>query len=603
MINFKIRSIRKIIVGHKIVSVVVLVCLVYAGYWGYQRLTSTAGETRYVLAAVEKGTIVTSVSGSGQVSASNQVDIKPKVSGDVISVGVIPGQSVGAGALIAQIDSVDAQKAVRDAQVNLDSAKLSLEKLKKPADNLSLIQAQNSLDRAKESKQTAQDDLKKAYDDGFNTISNVFLDLPGIITGVHDILFSSTSGLGSGGQWNIDYYANAVEKYDIKVNQYKTDAATMYSIARTSYDKNFNDYKSTDRSSTSDEIEKLINETYDTTRNIAEAVKGTNNLIQFYEDKLTENNFKLSSAADTHLASLNTYTGKTNTHLLNLLNIKNTIKNDRDAIVNADRTITETTESLAKLKAGTDQLDIESAQLTIQQRENALLDAKNNLADYYIRAPFAGTVAKVSVNRADAVSAGTIVATLITKKQLAEISLNEIDAAKIKVGQKTTLTFDAIDGLSIAGEVAEIDTVGTVTQGVVTYAVKISFDAQDDRVKPGMSVNAAIITNVKADVLIVPNSAVKSQGTISYVEIFTPPLAQIAGSQNQGIPSVTPPRQQTVQTGLSNDTSTEIMIGLKEGDQVVTRTITGTTSATQTQAPSLFGGGGGQRVGGGGAGR
>jgi HlyD family secretion protein len=348
----------------------------------------------------------------------------------------------------------------------------------------------------------------------------------------------------------------------------------------------------------------LIAQTYQTTQNISTAVKNANNLIQFYEDKFTEHNLKPASLADTHLASLNTYTGKINTNLSNLLTVMHVIQNDKDAIVNADRAITENTQSLAKLKAGADPLDIQSAQLTITQRENALLDTQNNLADYYIRAPFAGTIAKINVTKTDSVSGGTAVATLITKQQLAEISLNEVDAAKIKIGQKVTLTFDAIDGLSIAGKVAEIDTVGTVTQGVVTYAVKISFDAQDDRVKPGMSVNAAIITNVKTDVLTVPNSAVKSQGNISYVEMFTLPLVQTTGSQNQGIPSATAPRQQQVQIGISNDTSTEIVSGLNEGDQVVTRTTAGTTVSTQTQqAPSLLGGGGGQRIGGGGVGR
>ena len=99
---------------------------------------------------------------------------------------------------------------------------------------------------------------------------------------------------------------------------------------------------------------------------------------------------------------------------------------------------------------------------------------------------------------------------LITKQKIAEISLNEVDAAKVKVGQKVTLTFDAIDGLSITGEVSEIDALGTVSQGVVTYGVKIAFDTQDERVKSGMSVSAAIITDVKQNVLLVPNAAVKS---------------------------------------------------------------------------------------------
>jgi RND family efflux transporter MFP subunit len=201
------------------------------------------------------------------------------------------------------------------------------------------------------------------------------------------------------------------------------------------------------------------------------------------------------------------------------------------------------------------------------------------LSDYYIRAPFDGTIASVSVEKSDSVSSGTVVASLITKKQIAEIPFNEVDVAKIKVGQKTTLTFDAIPDLTISGEVAEIDSVGTVSSGVVNYNVKISFDTQDDRIKPSMSVSAAIITDMAQDVLVVSSSAVKTKNGSSYVEMFDTPLADsVAGVQ--GSLSKVLPRQQTVTVGISDDTSTQIISGLKEGDIIVTKTITGTAAAT-----------------------
>jgi HlyD family secretion protein len=575
-----LKIIKKILASKLLLAITILI-LLGGGYWGYKAFFGASAAVRYVSAQVQKGTLIVSVSGSGQVSASNQVDIKPKVSGDVVYIGVKNGQEVKAGALIAQLDATDAQKAVRDAEANLESAKLSLEKLKQPADTLSILQAENSLAQAKESKLDAEAALKKAYDDGFNTISNAFLDLPTVITGLHDVLFNSDFSIN---QENLSYYANAVKSYDDKVLQYKDDAYSGYQTARAAYNKNLSDYKIVTRYSDTSQIESLLDETYNTTKSIAEAIKNANNLIQFYIDKLTERNLKHDSRADAALTNLNTYTGKTNTHLLNLLSIQNTIRNSRDAIVNADRSIAEKTESLAKLKAGADALDIQSAELTVKQRENALLDAKEKLADYYVRAPFDGIIAKVNAKKGDSVSSASILATLITRQKLAEISLNEVDVAKIKVGQKATLTFDAIPDLTITGQVAEIDTVGTVTQGVVTYAVKITFDTQDDRVKPGMSISAAIITDIKQDALLVPNSAVKQQGDTAYVEIF-------AGETQV-------PRRQTVQIGLSNDTMTEVTNGLKEGDQIVTQTITQTAQSQSQQntglrIPGLTGGGGG----------
>jgi hypothetical protein len=197
----------------------------------------------------------------------------------------------------------------------------------------------------------------------------------------------------------------------------------------------------------------------------------------------------------------------------------------------------------------------------------------------------------MNVKKGDSVTGGTAAATLVTAQKIAELSLNEVDAAKVKPGQKATLGFDAVEGLSIAGAVSDIDTIGTVSQGVVTYVVKIGLDTEDGRVKPGMSVSAAIIIDVKQDVLTVPSSAVKTQGNASYVELFDAPLPQANGTQ--GSLSAVLPRRQDVEIGLSSDTETEIISGVKEGDEVVSRTITAKTATAA--APSLFGGGGGAR--------
>ncbi|MBI5153097.1 MAG: HlyD family efflux transporter periplasmic adaptor subunit [Parcubacteria group bacterium] len=593
-----IKHIKAYVHAHRWTSLFVFCAVLGLGYWGIRAVTNTNRETRYVTALVERGTLVTSITGSGQVSASNQVDLKPKVSGDVVYIGVQNGQEVHAGALIAQLNARDAQKAVRDAEANLASAKLSLEKLQKPADTLSLIQAENTLARAKESKQNAEDALQKGYEDGFNTVSNAFIDIPGIVTGLQDLLYLSTVS-GASGLWNINYYSSIAAQYNDKATMFRDDADTKYRSTRDAYDKNFLTYKQTNRTSDRAIIEALIIETYETTRSTAEAVKSATNLIQLYQDNLSEHSLTPASLSNTHISTLNSYTTKLNAHLLGLLSIKNTIQNNKNALINAERTISETDASLTKLKNGADTLDIQGSELSVKQRENALLDARERLVDYFIYAPFAGTIAKLNVKRADSVTNGTIAATLITTQKIAEISLNEVDVSKIKVGQKTTLTFDAISGLSIAGSVVEVDTIGTVSQGVVTYNVKIGFDTQDDRIKPGMSVSAAIITDIKQDVLMVLQSAVRSRGSSYYVEMFNPPLVATGGIQ--GTTSSLTPQQRSVEVGISNDTSYEVISGLKEGDQIISRTITATTKTqTTTQAPSLFGAPGGNRGGGGG---
>ncbi|MFA6410791.1 MAG: efflux RND transporter periplasmic adaptor subunit, partial [Candidatus Buchananbacteria bacterium] len=336
------------------------------------------------------------------------------------------------------------------------------------------------------------------------------------------------------------------------------------------YDKNFADYKSASRFSDNETIEALLAKTYETTKDISEAIKNANNLIQFYKDTLSQRNLRPNAAADTHLATLSDYTSQANSHLTSLLAVKTSIKNNQEAIIDSDRTIAEKTASLADLKAGTDPLDIQSQEISVKQKENSLLDAYEKLADYSVKAPFAGVIASVEIEKGDSVTSATALATLITKQQIAEISLNEVDVAKVKIGQKATITFDAVTDLTITGQVVEIDEIGTVSQGVVSYNVKIAFDVQDQRVKPGMSLSVSIVTDSKQDVLVVPIGAVKTLGTESYVQILT---------NNQ-------PERKTVVVGISSDTMSEIVSGLSEGDEVITQTITGAASSSATNISS-----------------
>src|SRR5471030_86550 len=122
--NF-INKIKLYIFAHKIMSIIALIIIIYAGYFAYGKITSTTGETRYVLSAVTKGTIISSVAGSGQVSVLNQVAINPTVSGSLTGVYIKPGDKVASGQTLFTIDNTNAQKSVRDAQISLQNANLA----------------------------------------------------------------------------------------------------------------------------------------------------------------------------------------------------------------------------------------------------------------------------------------------------------------------------------------------------------------------------------------------------------------------------------------------------------------------------------------------
>lgn len=551
---------RKFIFAHKIISGAVLVVLLGVAWLGVSAAMKPGAETRYVLGTVEKGTIVASISASGQVSSSRQLDVKPQVSGTITYVAVKTGDKVAKGQLLAQVDPSDAQKALRDAQNNLETAKLTLEKLQRPASGLTLAQAQNAVSNA-------QDSLAKAYVDSESDIVDTFLAIPDSMAVLQDIVIGTAASRGS--QWNIDYYKNATAQYDSRALSYRDDAYTTYVAAKAAYDKAFADYKAMGASPDNATIEKMTSETNDMLNEISAAQKSSNSFIQFYEDIVSSHNQSPSSVADTALTTLASQISTTNSKL-------SALTADTASIKSTMQSLREKQLSLTDLTDGPDSLDVRSDELAIQQKQDAVTDAQSTLAKYYIRAPFAGTVASVSAYVGDT-AGSTAIMSIITPQQIATLSLNEVDAAKVATGNKATLTFDAIEGLSLTGTVAQVSAVGAVSQGVVSYTVEIAFDSQDVRIKPGMTVNAAIQTATKQDVLMVPSSAVKTTGGVSYVQVFKPALAETGSTQ--GVTSKTAPTRVEVTTGISDDANVEIVSGLTEGQQIVTRTTTGTAAA------------------------
>ncbi len=489
-------------------------------YLLYKNLTNTSKEARYVTGKVERGTIIASISGTGQVSGVNQIELKPMVSGDIIYVGPINGTKVSIGTLIAEINTKDAEKSVRDAEASLLSSQLALKKLK----------IQNS-------DENLDSDAIKVYDDGFNTVSNAFSDLQEVLTGLQDILAQNNLSDNSA-------------RINGKIAEtYREEADTAYSKADDSFNTTRKNYRTLTNNSPKSNIENVIKETYDTTKLVSGAIKNSVNFVDFMADEAND-----SSSFTAAQNSLATYTNTTNGHLTDLLVAQKNIKDNKDSTENSA-------------------LDIQSSELSVTEKQNALQDAKDKLADYFIRAPFSGTITNFDVKKSDFVSSSTVIATLITDKQLAEISLNEVDVAKVEIGQKATLTFDAIPELTTSGIVSEIDSIGLVSQGVVSYTVKITLDIQDARIKSGMTANANIQTEVKKNVLYVPSSAVKTLYGRSYVQVFSTPFIDNGG--NQGTTSTILPEQVEVETGISDDTNIEIISGLTEGGQIVTRTISG----------------------------
>lgn len=229
----------------------------------------------------------------------------------------------------------------------------------------------------------------------------------------------------------------------------------------------------------------------------------------------------------------------------------------------------------------------QTEEVNVQQKQLSLSDAQSDLEDYYIRAPFDGIVTGLSVEVGDSVSQDDIIASVITKEMYAEISLNEVDAAKVQAGNKVTLTFDALPELSITGEISKIDTIGEVVQNVVSYDAEVSFEATSEFLKPGMSVDAEIAIDFRKDVLQISSSAIKTADDgSSYVQLMSTANAQTGRAGEESVRQFKVIRQ-TVETGLTDDVVTEVTSGLEEGDIIITKMSTA-TSAEESETSSIL---------------
>lgn len=533
-----LKAIKTYIIAHKALSITVGLVAVASSYGVWSHAQAGVTTTTYVFGTVAKGTLVSSISGSGQVAAENQVNITSTVSGDINSVSVLAGDEVKAGQTLATIESSDAVRALNNAELSLENAQVAYDKAKKQA--------------ADQIASSSASDIAKAYQTGYNVIVATSIDLPAIFGGVSDIYYSASHS---------PYFSDvsiATQADSIAVT-YKTEAGAAFDLARAEYNSNFLRFKNISTNSSPEEITSLLNETNIILKKLLGALSGTYGTMDYIQSKLAT----LPAQLTADKASISSYVSKVNA--------------DTTSVTNALTSIDD-----AKTSGTSANLDMKSAELAVNQASATLSDAQKALSDHRVKAPFDGIIAKVSAKLGDKAANGMTVATIVTAQQIVNISLNEIDAAKVSKGDKATLTFDAIEDLTLAGHVSNVDIVGTVSQGVVTYVAEVAFDDIDPRVKPGMTVSANIITKAKQDVLLVPSSAVKTSGGTKYVQVME------AGT--------TVPVNAAVTVGDSNDTSVEIVSGLTEGERIITKATA--ASAAKSATPSILNSIGGARAGG-----
>ena len=598
-------SVWKYALGHKIISAVIALVIIGGGYYAYTTYAAGNAGTQYVLATVTQGPLNVTVTGSGQVSAQDTLSLAPQASAQIVSVNVTPGQTVKAGTIVAELDMTTPAQSVRTARENLTSAQISYQQ--------TLNSSQTGSTNDQESVSTAEINLNSAF-------ATTFANLPSTVTGLDGILHNSSTLSGYNAESNLDAYANYINTAEAQ--QYKTAAEQAYQAAITSYNQTQALYIADGSNPSVAQMEQLSQSLIQSTTAINNAVKAALTYYTYINTQMTNSKLTLPTQLSTQIATLTSYQNTVTSDTTS-------ISSDQNALVNALQTSSNDSQSL---NGGSTSLTIQSAELNVQKAQDSLDQALQNEENYIVRAPFDGVIATVTGKKYDQGSPGTAVATLITTQEYASLSLNETDAAKVKVGQPATITFDALPNVTMQGTVAVVDGIGTVSQGVVTYTVQVGFNQQNPDIKPGMTANATITTASEASAIQVPSSAIKTVNGMSFVQVATitnasSTLSKTSGPGNAGgaygtstgrvrtatstprtgfSRSLTVPASNVtlktvpVTIGVSNDTMTEIVSGLTPGQLVVTATQSATAAkSSAASATSLIGGSGSRGAAGG----
>jgi HlyD family secretion protein len=219
----------------------------------------------------------------------------------------------------------------------------------------------------------------------------------------------------------------------------------------------------------------------------------------------------------------------------------------------------------AKAQIGVDMAKLKQAQAQVLQSQASLKQLEEQLSYTTIVAPMDGVVLSRDVEIGDAVSSilvlGSTATLVMTEGDTSQVyvkgKVDEADIAHVYMNQPARIKVESFRDRIFNGRVTKIAPLGVEKDNVTTFEVRVSIDNPGGELKANMTANAEILLDEHKGVLTVPENAVMYDGQKN-ASIEIPDKGQKEGK-----------RKIAVKVGLSNGSVTEILSGLKEGDQVV----------------------------------
>ena len=590
---------------------VALVGIMAGGAVFVSRANAPAAKTELRTQAVTKGSVIQSVAVSGSVAAMNQTKMTFKSTGKISDIYVSVGQQVTAGQPLAKLDTTDLEAALAQAQANLVSAQNNYNRTASTTSD-----AQKALNQARQQAAqdlaTAQAALGKLVTN-YNTAKNnanaltgsIYTDLLAYESAIDAIATDLDGALNEPTQSGSDF-RNAINALYAGLTPITNSRASVSSLLSPT----LGDYQRS-----RDEVGAAIGQ-FDIAMTAASDTSGPSSSFLTAMNGYNLNTSRLNGAIDTTNGNLSQVAGAV-TSAQAFLNSANSrylgsydpLRADLAALLTAVTReqqlasatkikITQVTSYLATVNdaiggsiataaqnvtttAQRGQQSIDSAQTSLNSKPYDLTNSQASVDNAVVTAPSAGVVASIA-SQVGETAANPFMVLANTTSLVLHGTIGESDVAKVKLGLVANVAVDAVTTAGrMTGRVTSLDPVATIQSGVPVYGIDVTIDLPNSQVKPGMTGTATVIIASRQNVLTVPNLAIRTTNGKRYLQIL---------KDGEAVDT-------DVVFGISNDTTTEVVSGVAEGDLAVLPAARATATARPGAGGGGFGGGPGVIVG------
>ncbi len=580
-----------------IVMLLVLAVLGAGGYFGYRyvyaRQTPEEAAASMQMFQVTRGTISAQIDAVGNIAASAEVGLGFDSGGRVTEILVSEGDTVTAGQVLAKLEADDLNLQIAQAESSLAVSKQQLAQLLVQAEDYDIAAAQAAL----ESAQASYDETLEGPSEA--EIAAAEASLRSVEENYQDVLAGPDSEDITAARTSLESAEAELARLEAgytedeltvaKANLKKAEIAVQE--AQTAYDE----------------------VAWQNNVGMSAQASALEQATIAYEAALADYNIALDGYSDREILSAMAQVDQAAATLADLLKqptaadiaaaeyqvaqakvtLENLLEQPTAAEIAAVKSqVAQAQSTLAALLEDADDHDIAIAQEQVRQAEISLEQARQNKEDITLKAPSDGVIVSLVLDVGEFVASGTEVAQLASLHDFyIDVYVDEIDIGQVAVGQKVKVELDAFDDIILPGHIAYIAPTSTeADSGVISYRVTVVLEETELAIREGMTADVAIITAQATDVLMLPHQALQTNSADG-----TTFVNRASGMGQE-------PEIVTVETGMRDETYTEIVSGLEEGDRVIL-TVAGTSGSTSEDRPPgmMMGGmmGGGSPPGGG----